>query len=148
MKKSNSQVLFKILNYCNDISNSANRFGNDFDTFSTDKDYQNSICMSLMQIGELTTHLTEEFKTEFNREVDWRGCKAFRNIVAHRYNTIRKDEVWNIIQNEIPSIKEFCERTIRQFEILNADMVEFEYDDDFNIIDDYYDYEDEQSQGR
>lgn len=30
----------------------------------TDRDYRNSICMRLLQIGELTGHLTEEFREE------------------------------------------------------------------------------------
>ncbi len=33
---------------------SVKRFGNDKAVFDVDNDYRNSVCMSLLQIGELT----------------------------------------------------------------------------------------------
>lgn len=38
------------------------RFGKDKSIFETDKDFRNSICMSLLQIGELTGHLPVDFR--------------------------------------------------------------------------------------
>ena len=45
-----------------DIWNTMQRFGNEKPVFELDMDYRNSVCMSLLQIGELTGHLTEEFR--------------------------------------------------------------------------------------
>lgn len=40
------------------------RFENDKVVFDVDKDCRNFVCMSLLQIGELTGHLAEDFWEE------------------------------------------------------------------------------------
>lgn len=56
--KRNVDILEHIRTYCKDIETTMKRFGKEKTSFDTDKNYQNSICMSLLQIGELTGHLT------------------------------------------------------------------------------------------
>ncbi|MBR1423674.1 MAG: DUF86 domain-containing protein [Ruminococcus sp.] len=105
-------VLKHMLEYCNDITTDCNRMGNDLETFKNDKLYQKAVTMSLLQIGELTTHLTDEFKEQTADELDWRNLKGLRNIVAHRYGTIQFDTIWNIKENDIPQIVSFCKKYI------------------------------------
>lgn len=62
MRTKNIDIVQHIESYCRDIENTVKRFGNNQDVFENDVDYRNSICMSLLQIGELTGHLSEEFK--------------------------------------------------------------------------------------
>ena len=139
MNGKNIEVLHKISNYCDLINGTVNRFGNELTAFMNDKDYQDSICMKLLQIGELTTHLSDDFKQEFSNEVDWRGSKLLRNIVAHRYGSIKFDEIWSIVTTEIPDIKSFCDEKIRIFDLINSPIKETDqdsfYDDEPLIID-------------
>lgn len=123
MNGSNLQALAKIENYCNDIENSIIRFGNSKEIFLTDRDYQNTVAMSLLQIGELTTHLSDDFKELFSNEVDFVGCKRFRNIVAHNYGVIDFTMVWDSIQNEVPQIKAFCQKKRVENEVLNKEVI-------------------------
>lgn len=134
MKDKNIEVLNKMYNYCNDIDNSLKRFGDNLESFINDKDYQNTVCMSLLQIGELTTHLSDEFKKIFSNEVDWRGAKGFRNIVAHRYGTVDHTTVWSMVKEEVPSISSFCKK---QIDIHNLLMQESQIDPNSieNVID-------------
>lgn len=127
----NIEVLHKIADYCSLIQDSINRFGNDVSTFTNDKDYQDSVCMKLLQIGELTTHLSDDFKQEFSSDVDWRGTKLLRNIVAHRYGSIRFDEIWDIVTSEIPDIKSFCDEKIRLYDLMSSPSAGPEQDDDY-----------------
>ena len=53
------------------IMRSVERFGNDKAVFDADRDYRNSVCMSLLQIGELTGHLTEDFREETKKKNLW-----------------------------------------------------------------------------
>lgn len=55
-------VLGRIVMYCNEISETIERFGNDIEIFRNDKIYVNAVAMPIMQIGELTNHLSEGFK--------------------------------------------------------------------------------------
>ena len=134
MTDKNIEVLNKISNYCVLINNTVNRFGNDLSSFMNDKDYQDSVCMKLLQIGELTSHLSDDFKQEFSSEVDWRGSKLLRNIVAHRYGTIRFEEIWNIITTEIPDIKSFCDDKIRIYTLMTSPAKEAENDEYYDEV--------------
>lgn len=69
--------------YCEDILKSVKRFGNDKVVFDVDNDYRNSVCMSLLQIGELTGHLTEDFREETKNKIFWPAIKGMRNLFAH-----------------------------------------------------------------
>lgn len=83
MRKKNIDILEHIKMYCEDIMKSVKRFGNDKAVFDVDNDYRNSVCMSLLQIGELTGHLTEDFREETKNKIFWPAIKGMRNLFAH-----------------------------------------------------------------
>ncbi len=64
MKKKNIDILEHIRAYCEDIEAAVERFVKDKIVFDVDRDYRNSVCMSLLQIGELSGHLSEDFREE------------------------------------------------------------------------------------
>lgn len=131
MAADNICVLEHILGYCDNIDKSIMRFGNEYDIFQKDNDFQNTICMSVLQIGELTTHLSEEFKLlPSSQHIDWRGYKYIRNICAHRYGSIEKPEIWNVINEDIPVLKKFCQDQIKLKQLLEQEAIEPEYDED------------------
>ena len=39
-------------------------------------------------------------------EVDWKHVKGLRDIIAHHYFDIDADQIWWIIEKELPSLKE------------------------------------------
>ena len=42
----------------------------------------------------------------------WRQIKAMRNIVAHSYGTVDPEITWEIITDDIPTLKKYCETII------------------------------------
>lgn len=113
----NADVLRHIVDYCNEINKTIDRFGNDYETFSKDSVYQNAVALCVLQIGELTTHFTEDFKNTYN-EMPWNQIKALRNVVAHNYGKIDKETLWETISNDIPQLQDYCERIVKQFEAM------------------------------
>ena len=105
-------VLKHMHEYCVDIETDSKRLGDDYDVFKNDKMYQKAITMSLLQIGELSNQLTDAFKSSTAGQMDWRGIKGLRNMLAHRYGTMQPSLVWDIKTNDIPQLKEFCENHI------------------------------------
>ncbi len=79
-----------------------------FQDFLANRIVQDAVLMRLLAIGELTTHLSDDFKTEFATGMDWRNIKQLRNVIAHRYGSIQYDVIWDIIQNDVPVLKKFC----------------------------------------
>jgi uncharacterized protein with HEPN domain len=54
------RIIKHILEHIESIYKTQKRFGSDISVFISDKDYFNSVCMSLLQIGELSHHLSYE----------------------------------------------------------------------------------------
>lgn len=107
-------ILEHIIQYCDDIANSLERFGNDYEVFQNDRDFKNSVSMSIMQIGELTTHLSDEFKKNTSKEIPWGLIKGMRNHYAHGYSFMDSKEIFETAINDIPFLKEKCQFLISQ----------------------------------
>lgn len=107
----NIRILKHMLSYCLQIDETIQRFGDSQELFQQDSIYRNAAAMCILQIGELTGNLSEEFKSD-HADIPWRQIKALRNIVAHRYGTIDPDTTWEIMIEDIPKLKVFCQDMI------------------------------------
>lgn len=103
-----AQRLEHIAEYCDDIAETVDRFGNDFTLFCTDKAYHDLICFYLLQIGELAGQLSEELRSASAGSMNWSQMKGMRNIVVHHYGSISLDIVWNTVIYDIPALQHFC----------------------------------------
>ena len=107
----NISVLEHIVSYCRQIEQTVERFGNDAAIFQNDPIYRNAAALCILQIGELVGKLTDDFK-EQHPAIPWRQIKAMRNIVAHSYGTVDPETTWEIITDDIPVLKKYCETII------------------------------------
>ena len=55
----------------------------------------------LHKIGEAVARLPEEFICAYP-DVAWRSMKATRNIVAHEYEQVDYDIIWNALAHRLP----------------------------------------------
>ena len=102
------QRILKIRDYCLSIQDTMARFGKSPERFMGDSDYQQSIAFSVLQIGELTAGLSEEYRNGTKEQIQWAHIKGMRNIIVHDYGKIQLDRVWSIITEDIPVLKAFC----------------------------------------
>lgn len=82
-------------------------FSSSFDSavqFKADIRNFDATMMNFIVIGEMAGKLSDSFKEEFP-DIPWRKINAFRNILAHDYFGIYEEEVWQIIQHDIPEFK-------------------------------------------
>ena len=100
-------VLEHMIKYCDEIAYTMQVMGNNFSDFDNNFIYQNAVSLCILQIGELTTHLTTEFKQHYTK-IQWNQIKALRNIVAHDYGRIDTEILWETLQEDIPMLKEYC----------------------------------------
>ena len=91
------EAIDKILEYTSGFDN-ADEFNEDYRNFD-------ATMMNFVVIGEMIEKLSEDFKNT-NPAIEWQKIKGFRNIVAHDYFGIDAEEVWQIIKNKIPKLKE------------------------------------------
>lgn len=64
-----------------------------------------AVCMTLINIGELVKNLTDELKAA-HREIPWRAIAGMRDITAHKYHTLRKEDVFHTCVQDIPLFKQ------------------------------------------
>jgi len=64
---------------------------------------QSAILYQVAIMGEATKRLSREFR-EQHPEVPWDDIAEMRDIVAHQYDRIDLDIVWQVIQRNIPEL--------------------------------------------
>jgi uncharacterized protein with HEPN domain len=104
-------IITKIIEYTENIQNAQKRFGNDYDKFVSDRDYYNSVCMCLLQIGELSHHLTTGFTVTHN-EIPWKSVVGLRNQVVHGYGSLDTETIWATVIEDIPVLYQKCKAII------------------------------------
>jgi len=106
--------LREILWFCAGIDETLERFGYDRETLLCDRDYFDSVCMKLLQIGECCNRLSDVFRQRTEHLAAWSGIRGLRNLVAHEYGELDGDLLWEIVTEDIPALKQFCEQTIAE----------------------------------
>ena len=110
MKLRDTQILDHIIEYCTDIEETLIKYGDSFESFSTDKGYQYILSFCIIQIGELVNTLSSDLRSETVQEINWREIKGMRNIVVHNYRSINRQILWDTVHEDIPLLKAFCEK--------------------------------------
>ena len=83
MSKGNKDLLKHIIGYCNQIGEAHSQFGNSYEAFCSNSVYRNAVAMCVLQIGELSNHLTEDFREATAGDIPWKQIRGLRNVVAH-----------------------------------------------------------------
>jgi len=104
-------IIKYIIEHIENVQNSQKRFGNEYNIFASDKDYFNSICMNLLQIGELANHLSAEF-TGAHADIPWKNIIGLRNVVVHGYGQLDTEMVWSTVIDDIPELYRKCKEIV------------------------------------
>lgn len=106
------QRLEHIRDYCIEIRKTIARYGDSFEVFDSDADYQRSISFCILQIGELSSGLSDEFRKTTADRIQWGPIKGMRNLVAHSYGSMSRDIIWETAVTDIPVLQGFCEQQL------------------------------------
>lgn len=85
--------------------------GLDQNSFLANDEKQRAVCMTLINIGEAVKQLSAQVKLKY-KYVDWKGASSFRDVVAHKYGSLRMDDVWVIIKDDLSKFKSHVEEII------------------------------------
>lgn len=106
MNKRDKEVFIKILKYCRKIAK-ANKIFHDDKTLFLDEEegfiYRDSVSMSILQIGELANHLTDEM-LKTHKDIPFKQIIGMRNMAAHHYDEWNYERVWNTSQQDVPEL--------------------------------------------
>jgi uncharacterized protein with HEPN domain len=108
-------ILTKIVKYCDDIDKTNDFFGNSKEGLQQNDVYANALAMCVLQIGELTTHISEKFRDEY-ADIPWADIRGMRNIAVHHYGDFSIKYLWDTVNNDIPGLRAFCEERLSEYE--------------------------------
>lgn len=108
------QRIKHIRDNCIAIGQTIQRYGNSFEIYASDADFQRSVSFSILQIGELSAGLSQEYKQQTANRVQWGPMKAMRNLVAHNYGKMDQSIIWETATVDIPARSQFCDEQLAE----------------------------------
>ena len=96
----------RIIHILEAISEIEKYIGNrNFDDFLNDSMFRFACIKQLEIIGEASTHISSVTKDEYS-EIEWQQIVGMRNLFIHEYFGIDLYIAWDIIENDLPSLKQ------------------------------------------
>lgn len=83
--------------------------------FLTDEKTKRAIGMTAINIGELTKNLSMELREKYP-QVAWKDAARFRDVVAHKYETLNMKDVYKTITEDFPEMKLQIEKILESDE--------------------------------
>ena len=73
--------------------------------FLTDEELKRATCMTAINVGELVKGLTEQTTKKYN-DIPWKKIAGFRDIAAHKYETLKMGDVYEVVKQDYPSLRD------------------------------------------
>ncbi|MEL6937625.1 MAG: HepT-like ribonuclease domain-containing protein [Cyanobacteria bacterium J06598_1] len=81
------------------------------EAFKSDELIQVWMLHYLQIIGEAARSMSAELKTA-TKHIPWESIVGFRNLVVHEYFRVDLDVVWDIVANDLPTLKLQIEKAL------------------------------------
>ena len=105
--RKHKDILEHIVCHCLEVASDILRFGDDYKCFERDDAYQRSSGMAILQIGELATRLSKDFRATYTA-VPWENIVGMRHLCAHGYWRMSRRIIWNTMKKDIPALEAYC----------------------------------------
>ena len=84
-----------------------------YEAFCSNEMLCRAICMTVINIGELVKNLTEGFRSA-HRQIPWKAIAGFRDIAAHKYQTLRMEDVYETVISDFPELYRQIESILKE----------------------------------
>ena len=109
MNNKNFAVLEKMLDEIA-IARSLMR-GSDLTSFLQDEMLKRAVCMTVINVGELVKNLDDDFRAA-HANVPWKDIAGFRDVAAHKYQTLRMEDVYATVSDDFGALAVMLEEII------------------------------------
>ena len=96
-------IVLRIRKYCCEIKGFTAGF--DYPAFEQVLQMNRATIFTLEQIGECVKKLSEDFRKTYNH-IPWQEIMGLRNRIAHDYDGIYLDVVWETATEDIPKLRD------------------------------------------
>ncbi|MBI4334124.1 MAG: DUF86 domain-containing protein [Chloroflexi bacterium] len=87
--------------------------GMSLDQFAADTRTFDAVVRNLIIIGEAARYIPPETEAAF-AYAPWAEMRALRNILAHEYDRVEVETVWDTIRNDLPPLAPLLEQVLRE----------------------------------
>lgn len=109
-KRPEEAYLRHMLDSIDAIQSYARKAGN-FEAFIKDSLYEDAVVRRLHVTAESMLRLSEKTRA-LMPEIPWHAIKNFRNLLVHEYLEIDMQTVWDLIQKDLPVLREAILRVL------------------------------------
>ena len=111
-------VLTKILE---EISLSLRFMGNTtIENFLSDELLKHAIGMAVINVGELVKNLSNDLRMHY-KNIPWKQIAGFRDITAHKYETLDMEMVYYTVVDDFPTLKSNIELILEEKGVITSD---------------------------
>jgi len=106
-----TRILRKIAKYCREIDGFIAGIG--YCVFEEVLEMNRACIFTLEQIGESAKGLSESFK-KAHSQIPWQEIIGMRNRIAHDYEGVFLDVVWETVTEDIPRLHEYIVQVLNE----------------------------------
>ena len=85
----------------------------DLETFLTNEMLNRALGMTAINVGELVKVVTDELRNKY-KEFPWKAVAGMRDITAHRYQTLRMEDVYMTVHEEYPVLMQQLQNILKK----------------------------------
>lgn len=85
----------------------------DLETFLANEMLKRALGMTAINIGELVKVVTDELRNKY-KEFPWKAVAGMRDITAHRYQTLRMEDVYMTVHEEYPVLMQQLQNILKK----------------------------------
>ena len=82
------------------------------ENFLQDEMQKRAVSMTVINIGELIKNVSEEMRLS-HREVPWKAVAGMRDLAAHKYQTLRMEDVYSTVKTDFPELRRMIDVILR-----------------------------------
>jgi len=98
MDNKNTIIVMKVIAYIDKITSYIADI--DKSTFLSDTKLIEACVFNLLQIGELSNRVSEEFQQKHN-SIPWHKMRGLRNRLVHDYEGVNLELVWDVVKGDL-----------------------------------------------
>jgi uncharacterized protein with HEPN domain len=83
------------------------------DVFQNDIKTQDGVLRNFEIMGEAAKRVSEE-TCKYAPDIPWRRIAGFRDVLIHQYEGVDLDEVWQVIERDLPELKQKIEAILQK----------------------------------
>ena len=72
--------------------------------FLDDEKLKRAVSMTVINIGELVKNITDDTRKK-HPNIPWKAIAGMRDVAAHKYKTLRMEDVYNTIHSDFLELK-------------------------------------------